>query len=358
MPITLTTGTPGAGKTLRTLWDVEKLRKESGREVYYHGIKNLQLPWIQLDDDPNFDPDAKPPTFGIMCTEWFKLPHGSIVVLDECQRIFRTRANGSAVPPHVSELETHRHKGFDLFIITQHPAIIDMNVRRQVQTHRHLKRRFGTQMVSMFSWEGVKDNPDKSVKNALTSTFRYPKEVFTWYKSAEVHTVKAKVPAKVWFILGAPLLIIGLGFFAFKSAASLSDESAKEENAFVPTSQQSGSASGHPEQQTQQLTAREKHGESAMREYLAAETPRIQGQPWTAPKYDDQTKPTIAPIFEGCIIFKSEAWCYLQGGVKRAVTMEFAQNFIANKRPFIDFQPSSSSGGQPVGAAPLLPRDS
>ena len=153
MPITLTTGTPGAGKTLRTLWDVENLRKESGREVYYHGIKNLQLPWIQLDDDPKFDPEAKPPTFGIMCTEWYKLPHGSIVVLDECQRIFRSRASGSTVPQHVSELETHRHKGFDLFIITQHPAIIDLNVRRQVQTHRHLKRRFGTQMVSMFSWE-------------------------------------------------------------------------------------------------------------------------------------------------------------------------------------------------------------
>lgn len=357
MPITLTTGTPGAGKTLRTLWDVEKLRKESGREVYYHGIKNLQLPWIQLDDDPKFDPEAKPATFGVMCTEWYKLPHGSIVVLDECQRIFRTRASGSAVPPHVSELETHRHKGFDLFIITQHPAIIDLNVRRQVQTHRHLKRRFGTQMVTMFSWEGVKDNPDKSVSNALTSTFRYPKEVFTWYKSAEVHTVKAKIPLKVWFILAAPLLIIGLGFLAFMSMKDLSNEPT-EETPFLP-----GTTQVRPTENAsqQQISAREKHGDEQMREYYAAEQPRIVGMPWTAPKYDGLTQPSIAPIFEGCIIFKAEAWCYLHGGVKRKVTLDFAQNFIANQRPFIDFQTTTERGqlGVSAGATkPLIAHDS
>lgn len=358
MPIILTTGTPGAGKTLRTLWDVENLRKESGREVYYHGIKNLQLPWIQLDDDPKFDPEAKPPTFGIMCTEWYKLPHGSIVVLDECQRIFRSRASGSTVPQHVSELETHRHKGFDLFIITQHPAIIDLNVRRQVQTHRHLKRRFGTQMVSMFSWEGVKDNPDKSVSNALTTTFRYPKEVFSWYKSAEIHTVKAKIPLKVWFILAAPLLIIGLGFLAFKSMKGLSDTEAIKETPFVPGTTQVGQPQNDAKPQ---FTAREKHGDEQMREYYAAEQPRIAGMPWTAPKYDGVTQPSIAPIFEGCIIFKQEAWCYLQGGVKRKVTMDFAQNFIANQRPFIDFQSSPERGqlGVSAGATkPLISHDS
>ena len=371
MPITLTTGTPGAGKTLRTLWDVENLRKDSVKEalkkddpklerhVYYHGIKNLRLPWIQLDDDPKFDPEAKPATFGMMCTEWYKLPPGSIVVLDECQRIFRTRASGSAVPLHVSELETHRAKGLDLFLITQHPSIIDLNVRRQVQTHRHLKRRFGTQMVSMFSWEGgVKDNPDKSVSNALTTTFRYPKQVFSWYKSAEIHTVKAKVPVKVWFILAAPLLIIGLGFFAAKMMKGMSDTDAIKETPFFPATAHSG---GSKDGAKPQLTAREKHGDEQMREYYAAEQPRIAGMPWTAPKYDGVTQPSIAPIFEGCIIFKQEAWCYLQGGVKRKVTMDFAQNFIANQRPFIDFQSTLERGQlgvSPGATKPLIAQDS
>ena len=344
MPIVLTTGTPGSGKTLRTLWDVEKLRKESGREVYYHGIKDLLLPWIKLDDDPKFDPDAKPPTFGLMCTEWFKLPHGSIVVLDECQRIFRSRASGSQVPQHVSELETHRHKGFDLFLVTQHPAIIDLNVRRQVQTHRHLKRRFGTQMVSMFSWEGVKDNPDKSVNNSLTTTFRYPKEVFSWYKSAEIHTVKAKVPFKVWFILAAPLIIIALGFFAANRLKGMSatDIEPTEQDQFTPGI--NGATRAPPKEQ--QITALQKHAPDEMAEYLASERPRFPELPYTAPKYDNITKPQIAPVYQGCVIAMQQgnkaAFCYLQGGIKRTVGLEFAENFINTGGVFIDFKPDQS----------------
>lgn len=342
MPIVLTTGTPGSGKTLRTLWDVEKLRKESGREVYYHGIKDLLLPWIKLDDDPKFDPDAKPPTFGLMCTEWYKLPHGSIVVLDECQRIFRSRASGSQVPQHVSELETHRHKGFDLFLVTQHPAIIDLNVRRQVQTHRHLKRRFGTQMVSMFSWEGVKDNPDKSVNNSLTTTFRYPKEVFSWYKSAEIHTVKAKVPLKVWLILSAPLLIIGLGFFAFNSLKGLSDNDLETTHQDKPSSTFSN-LTKLSEPSSPGQTALQKHDAEAMAEYLASERPRFPELPYTAPKYDQITKPQIAPVYQGCVVAMTQgqkaAFCYLQGGIKRSVALDFAENYINTGGVFIDFKP-------------------
>ena len=44
------TGLPGNGKTLFTLDYVEKLRKQSGRPVYYSSIPELSLPWELLDD--------------------------------------------------------------------------------------------------------------------------------------------------------------------------------------------------------------------------------------------------------------------------------------------------------------------
>ena len=131
-----------------------------------------------------------------------------------------------------------------------------------------------------------------------------------------------------------------------------------EETPFVPGTNQVGQTQNSAKPQ---LTAREKHGDEQMREYYAAEQPRIVGQPWTAPKYDGITSPSIAPVFEGCIIFKQEAFCYLQGGVKRKVTMDFAQNFIANQRPFIDFQSNGQQGQLGVSAGttkPLIAQDS
>ena len=112
--ITLITGQPGAGKTLFTLQFVRELAEKEKRTVHYSGIKDLRLPWLELAN----------------AEDWYQVPQGSIVVVDEAQRIFRPRGAGSVVPRHVSELETHRHQGIDLFIITQHPMLVDTNVMR------------------------------------------------------------------------------------------------------------------------------------------------------------------------------------------------------------------------------------
>ena len=346
--IDLTTGLPGSGKTLWTLQHVEKLRRDSGREVYYFNIPldRDKLPWIELDEQ--------------QVLQWFDLPTGAIIVIDECQRIFRPRPVGSLVPEHEAKLETHRHQGHDLFLITQHPSLVSVGVRRLVENHRHLMRVFGTKLVNVNLWKGVKDQCDKSRADAIVTRFKYPKEVFTWYKSAELHTSKVKIPFRVIFFLALPFIMAGIAWSAY---ARFQDKQKKLESP-APTlvNVQPGQAffsekSGKPEQ----LTARQKHGDEQMREYYAAEQPRIAGMPWTAPKYDGVTQPSIAPIFEGCIIFKQEAWCYLQGGVKRKVTMDFAQNFIANQRPFIDFQSSPERGqlGVSAGATkPLIAHDS
>lgn len=333
--IDLTTGLPGSGKTLWTLQHVEKLRKDSGREVYYFNIPLDQdkLPWIELDEK--------------QVLEWFNLPSGSIIVIDECQRIFRPRLVGAAVPPVEARLETHRHAGHDLFLITQHPSLISVGVRRLVQNHRHLMRMFGTSLVNVCLWHGVKDQCDKSRADAITEKFRFPKEVFTWYKSAEVHTQKVKIPPKIWLFLALPFIaaaIVGSAIYRHSEKQNQLQESAP-----VPVvSSKNGQDKSN---QKQEKTAIEKHRPEELREYLANEQPRFEGLPWTAPRYDNLTTPSIAPIFEGCIVFKAEAFCYLPGGVKRKVTMEFAQDFIANRRPFIDFQSSPAKAGNPENSS-------
>jgi len=43
------TGLPGAGKTLITLTRVKEISERENRPVYYNGIPELKLPWIELD---------------------------------------------------------------------------------------------------------------------------------------------------------------------------------------------------------------------------------------------------------------------------------------------------------------------
>jgi len=108
MTIELQTGLPGHCKTLYTLDRIEALRKKSGRPVFYNGIainKDKLPEWQEIEAD-----------------KWYTAPPESIVVIDEAQRIFRPRPAGSQVPKHESELETHRHGGIDLVLMTQKPS--------------------------------------------------------------------------------------------------------------------------------------------------------------------------------------------------------------------------------------------
>jgi hypothetical protein len=187
--INLTTGLPGAGKTLFTLVFVKALAEKEGRPVYYSGIKDLILPWTEFD-----------------ASKWPECPDGSIIVIDECQRIFRPRGSGAKVPEYVSQLETHRHKGFDLFLVTQHPMLIDANVRRLTERHWHVCRRFGLQRTVVFQYESCKDQPLSNTSVAQRLNWSYPKEAFSYYKSAEIHTVQRRIPMRIWMIVAMILL--------------------------------------------------------------------------------------------------------------------------------------------------------
>lgn len=126
MAITLITGLPGHGKGLYSLDIVNKLEKSSGRPVYYHNVKDLNLKWHQLD---------KP-------QEWVNCPEGSIILLDEAWQSFPLRPNAQIPPDFVAQLATHRHKGYDIFIVTQQPTQLDTFVRKLIDKHFHVVRDF------------------------------------------------------------------------------------------------------------------------------------------------------------------------------------------------------------------------
>lgn len=322
--ITLGTGLPGNGKTLFMLWYIAAKAKKENREVFYHNVKNLNTdavgPWQE------FEPE-----------KWMDLPHGSIILIDECQEVFPRKPNGAQLPAHYNELATHRHKGFDIFLITQHPTLIDNFVRRLVGQHFHSVRKFGLQRATIYEWSSCQPGPEtaSSQKSAISLKWKYPKEVFGWYKSAEVHTVKRSIPAKLILAVLFVAAVLGVGLFAlnrYKHRGDKPDAPALASAAPVGAAGGSGAGGGVV------VKSGAVDPVAEVKEYVWRETPRVAALPQTAPKYDELTKPTHVPIPAMCVQIgtpgQSKAVtckCYSQQAtpmpsVPLTMCMEFARN--------------------------------
>jgi len=296
MPINLRTGLPGHGKTSSTVLEVMRRGQAENRTVYYFGIKDCMIPgWVELSS----------------AADWPSVPDGSIVLIDEAQTLYRPRQHGAAVPPYVSALETHRHRGLDLYFITQHPMLIDNNVRRLVDEHRHVVRQFGSHYVREFSWPKVNEHPDKSKANATVRETQLPKAAFGLYKSAEIHTIKRRIPWWVYAAFLAPVLV-GLAWWNavanFKLGAGPAGPSAA---ASAPGQADPFGLARSP--------GRAASGVLSTADYLAAHAPRVAGLAYTAPVYDSVTAVSVAPYPAACLVMAGDCRCYTQQATRLEV---------------------------------------
>ncbi|ADQ27592.1 putative phage assembly protein [Ralstonia phage PE226] len=309
--LTLITGQPGNGKSLYVIALVEAMRKAESRPVFYYGIPELTLPWTLLEDP----------------TTWHECPEKSIIVIDEVQKVMPPRPSSSKPPAHVAPLEVHRHRGFDLFFMTQDPSLVDNHIKKLAGEHVHLIRQFGMQRADVFKMQKVQDPTNANLKRALRTTFKYPKEVFGWYKSADAHTHKRKVPARVYLLLVLPILLIALIWFGVKTLHGVGK--GKTEAAAgapgTPGAGLPGASTGAPGRQNQVQTPAE---------YLASYTPRVAGLQYTAPAYDELTKPSRVPVPAACVQIRGGCECWTQQGTHLETTQQICDQVV--KRGFFE----------------------
>jgi len=343
--ITLITGLPGNGKTLFALWWTKAKAEKETREVYYHNIKDLTLPWTECDPE-----------------KWMDLPAGSIIVLDECQFVFAKKPNGSKLPDFYEQLATHRHRGVDIVLITQHPSLIDNFVRQLVGQHFHAVRKFGMERNTIYEWSAVNASPTStaSQKSAIPMKWAYPKEVYGYYKSAEVHTVKRAIPAKIFLAAGFVVALAAAGYWALgqyqhrydKPSSTKAPEMALQPDAapVVGPAPAGGSAGGSDSGFAPGSIEDAQH-------YIAMQTPRVAGLPQTAPRYDELTKPSRVPVPAACLQIgtpSSEAGirckCYTQDGTPMDVGFNMCVSF-AQRGFFLDFNPDPNKASVDRSAA-------
>src|SRR5690606_14116981 len=108
----------------------------------------------------------------------------------------------------VLDLAEHRHRGLDFVWTTQQPNQLYPFVRGLIGSHAHVVRRFGTKMIDVFKWGELNEDVKSSSKRDLAqrTTRLLPSQAFGAYKSAEVHTIKPRIPMKV---LALPALALG-----------------------------------------------------------------------------------------------------------------------------------------------------
>lgn len=302
--IIVITGVPGSGKTLFTIDAVRKIAEKGNRPVFYSGITDLALPWIEHDP-----------------TKWEELPPGGIMVIDECQRVFRPRANGSTVPPYIAAMETHRHKGVDLWLITQHPMLIDQNIRRLCGRHIHVDRIFGAPAANLSEWPHIKENCDKSKSGADQKKWGYPKDVYKLYKSSELHTHKLRIPSFVYVFFAALALLAAMVYYIYQQRFAPALANARgEKPAAVATSTAPGQVG--PTGETGPGRAFTSH------QWLSRHVPRVPGLAYTAPVYDEATKPTRAPYPAACAATASRCECYTQQATKLEMPEDLCRSIV------------------------------
>lgn len=205
--ITLITGAPGAGKTAAL---VDLLGTFKDRPIYCDGIPELQLTHEVLTD----------------ARQWQTLvPDGAAIVIDEVQRVWRPSGAGSKVPGDIEALETHRHRGLDFFIVTQHPNLVHSNVRRLVGRHVHLR---DVGMLGRWWYEWPEATNPETFRNApVKKRYTLPKAAFGKYKSASLHIKPIRsVPRAVLLVGVAVIAFAALAWTAYRSISGKLDKPA------------------------------------------------------------------------------------------------------------------------------------
>jgi len=331
--IYLRTGANGTGKTLLTLRDVREKSLKESRPVYYNGRFELtaDFGWTKID-----------------IKDWESVPDGAIFIVDECHNDFPVRTAKETVPEYVKALAEHRRRGFDFYMITQHPMNIDPFVRRLIGSpgwHQHLKRVSGAPLVSVLEWPAVNDQPQKngSGTSAAVQMVTYPKEVYNWYASTSLDTAKIKIPKQVKFLAVAVVLIPVLLYYAwttfqarqpFKNVTPAAVATAP---AAVPLVSGQTGPSGQPVQ--------------TPADYLASFQPRIPGLTHTAPRYDEATKPTTAPFPAACVSMGKRCDCYTQQGTKLQTPADLCKQIVAGG--FFQDWGSTPAQVQPQAPSPV-----
>ncbi len=327
--LTLITGAPGAGKTAALVDMLKDLG--NGRILYVNGIPDLKIPHETL-----VDPATWPDT----------VPDGSVIIIDEVQNVWRPSGPGQRIPESITKLETHRHRGLDIYVITQGPNLVHSNVRALVGRHVHL-RDLGLLGRWWYEWPECADNCRTAWKNApIKKRYRLPKRIFDQYKSSSLHVKPVRsVPWMLAVMVAALLTVAVMSWLAYGAIQRRMNPNGTKPAETVPAvvnqgQQQLGPAAHPPPAaQPQKLTIDDR----------VDWIPRVSTRPESAPAYDHLRKVVAFPRVTGAMCVDDKCKCYTQQRTVAEITEDQCRAWAYN-RPFDPYKPDPGAPGATADA--------
>lgn len=352
-PVTLFTGKPGAGKTAQLVAELVKLRKaEPGRPLFQFGINGLKDELAgTLTQDQLY--------------KWWELPPGSIIAIDECQEDGSNPDQPVSLMPKdrgmpadwVQRITKVRHQGMSFLLTTQDPANMSAYVRRLVGRHVHTVNKFQSGVITRYEWGRCMDDPESRAnrKQAIETMGTLPKEVFDMYKSSQLHTMKPRLPKKLFLFAGLVVAAVGLLIavpFVIMRAKNQAVHAAGGSAAQASPVAAGGLPAGSAVSVSDALRRSD---------YAAWMRPRVEGIPWTAPAFD-QLQVTAVPRLACMAVEDGRCNCVTEQGTRYEVPLPTCRAIVRDGlyNPFAgqpsDQQPerrdSSTRPDQPPTAAP------
>lgn len=317
MSVMLVTGQTGGGKTALVVDMLANSEDFKGRPLFVMGIPELKLDHCTVPPVSEWTEFRVSPEDDSIHLPYFVFPEGSVIVIDEAQRVFRPRPVGSKVPPEVQAFETHRHTGVDFILLTQHPNLLDSNIRKLINRHIHIR----VTALGRYSFEWTEcGDPESTTSRQIAARKKYnlPRRSFDLYKSSQLHTkIERSIPLYVWMFGIALLMAAFLAAYGYKRVSDKVDGGQP-----VETINQAAGKITKPKSDSSSA--------KTPAQYIASHQPRIAGLAHTAPIYDSITTPTDAPFPVGCMISKGNCRCIDQQGNKYETTYSICIQIVQN----------------------------
>ena len=229
--------------------------------------------------------------------DWRDLPDGSIVFFDEAHehpafsaqdllgtaRTDAEKKRKAEILDIGDSLTLHGHFGFDIYLITQNPKLLREQVRAACSVHYVMRRLWGLDVAMIYEFAEVQTYfANATRKQALSvKRFRYPKNLYKYYVSSNVHNIQKRVPLLYMSFFAIPVLIFAMGYSKASDTGFFGlfekDKQAQQEK--VPTDlPQAEIVSYTPEQQKEIDTKRAEFMGLTYDQYMDLQNPQSQDE--------------------------------------------------------------------------------
>ena len=214
---TLISAPPRTGKSLYCMSLIDQLSRKHPNRRIYTNIIGMNYPGVlTINSTPE-----KP-------FDWRDLPDGSIVFFDEAHehpafsaqdllgtaRTDAEKKRKAEILDIGDSLTLHGHFGFDIYLITQNPKLLREQVRAACSVHYVMRRLWGLDVAMIYEFAEVQTYfANATRKQALSvKRFRYPKNLYKYYVSSNVHNIQKRVPLLYMAFFAIPVLIFAMGY--------------------------------------------------------------------------------------------------------------------------------------------------